>query len=40
MDGESRLTEDKKNQERKRNLLVLIERHLLGLGFYETASKL
>jgi hypothetical protein len=34
------MMEEKKTQERKRNIIVLIEKYLLGLGYIDTATKL
>ena len=39
-ESESRLSEEKKIQERKRNIIVLITRHLVNLGYFEIAAKL
>ena len=39
-EGESRIQEQKKKQERKKGILVLIEKHLLSLGMYDTVTKL
>jgi katanin p60 ATPase-containing subunit A1 len=34
------MTEEKKVQERRRNIIVLITRYLVNLGYYDTAAKL
>ncbi len=39
-EGESRMQEQKKAQERKKALLVLVEKHLVSLGMYDTVTKL
>lgn len=39
-ENDARLSEEKKVSERNRNLIVLIERHLLNLGYIESANKL
>lgn len=39
-EGESRMQEQKKAQERKKALLILVEKHLVSLGMYDTVTKL
>jgi katanin p60 ATPase-containing subunit A1 len=39
-EGESRLQEEKKAAERKRNILVLISRHLINNGYIDAATSL
>lgn len=39
-ESESRMSEEKKIQERKRNIIVLIARYVLNLGYFEVATKL
>jgi len=39
-ENDARMSEEKKVSERNRNLIVLIERHLLNLGYIESANKL
>ncbi len=39
-ENDARLSEEKKISERNRNLVVLMERYLLNLGYIESASKL
>ncbi len=39
-DGESRLQEEKRQNERKRNLLVMIQRHLTNCGYLDAATAL
>lgn len=37
---ESRMSEEKKVIERKRNLIVLIEKYLLTLGYLDAVTKI
>ncbi len=37
---ESRMSEEKRNTERKRNLIILIEKYLLTLGCIDSVTKL
>ena len=39
-EGESRLQEEKKVTERKRNILVLIQRHLVNCGYCDAAQAM
>jgi len=39
-ENDARLSEEKKISERQRNIIVLIERHLLNCGYIEAANKL
>eukprot|EP01017_Pseudomicrothorax_dubius_P045032 TRINITY_DN7713_c0_g2_i1.p1 TRINITY_DN7713_c0_g2~~TRINITY_DN7713_c0_g2_i1.p1 ORF type:complete len:489 (+),score=109.59 TRINITY_DN7713_c0_g2_i1:55-1521(+) len=39
-ESESRLAEEKRVQDRRRNVLILIERYLLSLGYLDTVNKL
>ena len=39
-DGESRLQEEKRVAERKRNILVMISRHLINNGYIDAANAL
>ncbi len=34
------MSEEKRNTERKRNLIILIEKYLLGLGYLEGVIKI
>jgi katanin p60 ATPase-containing subunit A1 len=36
-EGDSRIQEEKKISERKRNILVLIQKHLVNSGYLEAA---
>jgi hypothetical protein len=40
LETESRLGEEKRLQERRRNLIILIEKYLFSLGYLETIGKL
>jgi katanin p60 ATPase-containing subunit A1 len=37
---ESRMSEEKKVMERKRNIIVLIEKYLLTLGYIDAVTKI
>ena len=37
---ESRMSEEKKTTERKRNIIVLIEKYLLTLGYIDAVTKI
>ena len=37
---ESRMSEEKKVTERKRNLIILIEKYLLTLGYLDAVTKI
>ena len=39
-EGESRLNEEKRVTERKRNILVMIQRHLTNCGYLDAAGAL
>jgi len=39
-ENDARLTEEKKMQERNRNLVILTQKFLLNLGYVETVNKL
>lgn len=39
-EGESRLQQEKRETERKRNLLVMIQKHLVGCGYIDAATAL
>jgi len=39
-EGESRLQEEKRVNERKRNILVIVQRHLLNCGYLDAANAL
>ena len=40
IEGDSRMSEERKIKERKRNVLILIERYLLNEGYIESSTKL
>jgi hypothetical protein len=37
---DSRLTEEKRTFERKRNIIILIEKYLLTLGYVDAVTKI
>ncbi len=39
-DGESRLQEEKRAAERKRNILVMISKHLVNNGYIDASTAL
>lgn len=39
-ESESRMSEEKKVSERRRNVIVLICRYLVNLGYFDTSAKL
>lgn len=39
-EGESRLQEEKRVTERKRNILVLIQKHLVSCGYIDAANAM
>ena len=39
-EGESRLQEEKKVSERKRNILVMIHKHLVNCGYMDAATAM
>jgi katanin p60 ATPase-containing subunit A1 len=40
IDSESRLSEEQRIKDRRRNVIILIERYLINCGYVESATKL
>lgn len=40
VETDSRLTEEKRTHERKRNIIILIEKYLLTLGYIDTVTRI
>ena len=39
-ENDARLTEEKKTSERNKNLVILMQRYLLNMGYIESVNKL